>query len=237
MTPSIQLGPCAPLAPLPPHAFPPPQPTPRPASHALLSTRQSTSAFNQPLSLDTFSVTDMRSCMRYMYMCMTCFTCARLACHAPLAFGLAFPEHAPLAPPPLQALSASPASRPTASPRVACPPFDSAARVSVQPAAELRHVQRHGYGPHVLRALRACSAPQHSVGPSPCTRRLRCRSPTPWRLPAHTSRPASHALLSTRQEANSLSDTNKLAIRCAWAGNLAFAFAGYDSSWVSGSCS
>jgi hypothetical protein len=30
-----------------------------PASHALPSTRQYASAFNQPLSFDTFSVTDM----------------------------------------------------------------------------------------------------------------------------------------------------------------------------------
>eukprot|EP00964_Phaeocystis_antarctica_P162674 scaffold137365_cov75-Phaeocystis_antarctica.AAC.1 len=48
--------------------------------------------------------------------------------------------------------------------------------------------------------------------------------------------PASYALLATRQNANSLSAANKLLIRCAWAGNSAFASAGYDSSWVSGSC-
>ena len=35
------------------------RPTPRPASHALLSTRQYASAFNQPLSFDTSKVTDM----------------------------------------------------------------------------------------------------------------------------------------------------------------------------------
>ena len=39
-----------------PHAS---RPTPRPASHALLSTRQEASAFNQPLSFDTSRVTDM----------------------------------------------------------------------------------------------------------------------------------------------------------------------------------
>jgi len=32
---------------------------PRPASHALLSTRQNAHAFNQPLSFDTSKVTDM----------------------------------------------------------------------------------------------------------------------------------------------------------------------------------
>ena len=36
-----------------------PRPTPRPASYALLSTRQYASAFNQPLSFDTSSVTTM----------------------------------------------------------------------------------------------------------------------------------------------------------------------------------
>merc|ERR1711957_556255 len=37
--------------------------------------------------------------------------------------------------------------------------------------------------------------------------------------------------------ANSLSDANKLLIRCAWAGTSAFASAGYGSSWGPGSCS
>jgi len=36
--------------------------------------------------------------------------------------------------------------------------------------------------------------------------------------------------------ANSLSDANKLLIRCAWAGTSAFASAGYGSSWAPGSC-
>merc|ERR1711935_1223353 len=39
------------------------------------------------------------------------------------------------------------------------------------------------------------------------------------------------------QSASSLSGANKLLIRCAWAGNSAFASAGYgSSSWGSGSC-
>ena len=38
-----------------------------------------------------------------------------------------------------------------------CPPFDSAAGGKVQPAAQqLRHLQGHEHGLHVLRALRAC---------------------------------------------------------------------------------
>ena len=36
--------------------------------------------------------------------------------------------------------------------------------------------------------------------------------------------------------ANSLSNANKLLIRCAWAGTSAFASAGYGSSWVLGNC-
>ena len=55
------------------------------------------------------------------------------------------------------------------SPRIACPPFDSAGSVGLQQDAELRHVQRHGHGRNVLRALRAYPGPQPSVGPSPCT--------------------------------------------------------------------
>ena len=44
-------------------------------------------------------------------------------------------------------------------------------------------------------------------------------------------------LPSTRQAANSLSDENKLLIRCAWAGNQAFASAaGIVSGWPPGSC-
>jgi len=34
----------------------------------------------------------------------------------------------------------------------------------------------------------------------------------------------------------SLSDANKLLIRCAWAGTSAFASAGHGSSWGPGSC-
>ena len=45
---------------LPPaHALSRLQPTPRSTSYALLPTRQRASAFNQPLSFDTSSVTDM----------------------------------------------------------------------------------------------------------------------------------------------------------------------------------
>eukprot|EP00964_Phaeocystis_antarctica_P144879 scaffold110757_cov63-Phaeocystis_antarctica.AAC.2 len=45
------------------------------------------------------------------------------------------------------------------SPRVACPPFDSAGREGVQPAAQLRHVQGHANVRDVPGALRACPGP------------------------------------------------------------------------------
>ena len=121
---------------------------------------------------------------------------------------------------------------------IACPSLGSAGRVGVQPAAELRHVQRDEHALHIPRALASrAMAPQRLVWPSPSTRRLRRRSPTPSRLPDRTSPLITHALLSPRQGAHSLSDTNKLAIRCAWADSSALASAGYDSRWVSGSCS
>ena len=40
----------------------------------------------------------------------------------------------------------------------------------------------------------------------------------------------------SRQNTNSLSAANKLLIRCAWAGNSAFASAGYGPSWAPGTC-
>ena len=51
--------------------------------------------------------------------------------------------------------------------------------------------------------------------------------PHPSRLPARTS-PRLIFPLSTRQGKNSLSNANKLLIRCAWAGTSALATAGYQ---------
>ena len=68
--------------------------------------------------------------------------------------------------------------------------------------------------------------------PLPCHR----RSIRPPRVSQLTPCP-SHALLSTWQNANGLSDANKLLIRCAWTGESAFADAGYDEdSRASGRC-
>ena len=57
---SRTLTPCMPLVRCRRTAPSHPRPTPRSASYALLSTRQYASVFNQPLSFDTSSVTDMR---------------------------------------------------------------------------------------------------------------------------------------------------------------------------------
>ena len=58
----------------------------------------------------------------------------------------------------------------------------SAERVRVQPAAELRHVQRHRHAEHVWGALRACPALSlHSLRPPCC---LRHRPPHPTLPPA-----------------------------------------------------
>ena len=70
----------------------------------------------------------------------------------------------PLAPPQPHALP--PPAR--TSSRIVCSPFDSAESGVVQPAADLRHVQRHGYGRHVPSALTALPGPLPLVGPSAC---------------------------------------------------------------------
>ena len=59
------------------------------------------------------------------------------------------------------------------------------------------------------------------------------RHPVSWpRTP-----PSSYAFLSTRQNANKLSDANKLLIRCAWSGSAEFVNR-YGSAWSSlGACS
>ena len=115
-----------------------PTPSRRPARmptapYARLMTRQEASAFNQPLSFDTSSVTylsDMfrvRSAQARPPLPIQALACTLLAPLRPHA----------LAPPGPHAA------------RTLCPPLDSAVRVGVQPAAELRHVQRHIHELHV----------------------------------------------------------------------------------------
>ena len=97
------------------HAPPPPHGLTPPGPHAALSTRQMASSFNQPLSLDTSSVTDMTA-MFYVRSARALPPIRNrvLACT--------------LRVPPPQALPAAP--RPDAA-RVACPPFDSAERYGI----------------------------------------------------------------------------------------------------------
>jgi hypothetical protein len=122
--------------------------------------------------------------------------------------------HVPLAPKPFSPcmplvcrhhITGPPASRlAPLLPRIACPPFDSAARVGLQPATELRHLQRHVHELHVLRALRACPWPPSLLRVAPRACRLSCRHHTTGPPASRLAPlpPASHALPSTRQLAS-----------------------------------
>jgi hypothetical protein len=95
---------------------------------------------------DTSNVTDMR----FMFYVRS------TRALGPQALSWAIPVHASCVPPPPYhhpGPSRLPAR--TSPPRIACPPLDSAARVGLQPAAELRHLQRHDHARHVPGALSA----------------------------------------------------------------------------------
>ena len=151
---------------------------------------QLASAFNQPLSFDVSSVTNVESCPNELCMFNM--------------FGVRSAQY------PVRI----PQSRPA-------------------PLHELLCTAATPQTPSQLLA-RTCSQPTVEPSPERCVPRRRTRHlPRPlWSAP----HPAPYALLSTRQEANSLSNTNKLLIRCAWAGTTAFASAGYGSSWGPGTC-
>ena len=238
----------------PPH---PPtfRPAPRPASYALHPIWQTAYAFNQPLSFDTSSVTDMY-CM--FFVRSSPYPALNLQSSPPL-----HAAHAPRSPaasrlpvlctssrtvcPPFDSRqrastfnqplsfntssvtdmaymffvrsSPSPAPSPQSSPplRAACtavarhlpPPGTlhlaphrmpsvrlSAARVVVQPTAELRHLQRHDHALHVQRALLPVACSQSAVKPCPARRVDRGRPPPPasWYSAPRTT---PHALCST----------------------------------------
>ena len=224
---------------------------------------QRASAFNQPLSFDTSSVTDMS----YMFV-VRCSTCPTPNLQTSPSLHAAFTIHhcrpARHLPPP----GPQPASHRMPSSRL------SAGRVGVQPAAELRHLQRHNHELHVLRALLPAPCPISAVELSPARYMFLVHNLAP---PAITGPGCDHAVIESRkgrvrcgarcgpgerawaggsarvactdtslrisrppfdsrQGADSLSAANKLLIRCTWEGNSAFASAGYDSSWGSGSC-
>ena len=63
-------------------------------------------------------------------------------------------------------------------------PFDSAVRDGVQPAAELRHVQRHKHAGDVFGALRACPASSLHSWALPARAACAAAAPTPCHLPA-----------------------------------------------------
>ena len=148
------------LAPLPPHTTPFFSPACRSSSYASLSTRQYANAFNLPLSLDTSSVSDMA----YMFQ-------VRLARTLPARLDPPSTLLAPLPP------HATPSFRPHAAPFPSYASLlDSAVRGCVQPAAVLRHFQRHLHALHVLCALRACPATTSTVGPS---QRTACAAAAP----------------------------------------------------------
>ena len=98
-----------------------------PAKHALLWSRQNADAFNQPLSFNTSSVPNMQHLL----------SVRSASAHA---------THPPVGPTPrVTEATGLTASRLLAL-RIAlmlCLPLDLAGRVSVQPAAELRHLQLH----------------------------------------------------------------------------------------------
>ena len=148
--------------------------------------RQSASAFNQPLSFDTSSVTNMQH-MFYVRSSL---------CPAPNSAPICSRALSPLHAAPSPAVSRLLAR--TLAPQRACTPSFrfSAVRVGVQPAAELQHLQRQNHERHVLRALLPVSCFQSAVEPSPlhaaCT--AVARRPLASR-PAR--RPAPSALLST----------------------------------------
>ena len=133
--------------------------------------RQGASVFNQPLSFDTSRVTTMHG---MFYVRSSPCSATNLQPRPPL--------HGACASVVRRLLPLGPQLAPHRMPSVRL----SAARVGVQPAAELRHVQRHNHGVHVPGALLPLPFPQSTVEPSPA-RCVRRGCPP---LPA--SRPAAH---------------------------------------------
>jgi len=204
------------LAPLPPRIACP-----------LPSTRQYATAFNQPLSFDTSSVTDMREmffvrsarALGHQALSRATSTCMPLVCH----------HHTP----------GRPASRlAPLPPRIACPLPSTRQGASAfnQPLSFDTFSVTTMYNMFGVRSARAL-APSLELGPVHAD----AAAPYPLsRLPARTSPPIIYTPpFRLRQGAPNkllLSAPNKLLIRCAWAGTAAFASAGYGSSWAPGTC-
>eukprot|EP00964_Phaeocystis_antarctica_P141701 scaffold106778_cov65-Phaeocystis_antarctica.AAC.2 len=115
------------------------------------------------------------------------------------------------------------------------PPFDSRQYASAfnQPLSfDTSSVTYTGGYTGMVHMFDVRFSPFNAHTPACCVRRG--RPPPPSSRP--TPRLAPYAFLPTRQDTFSLSDDNKLLIRCAWAGTSAFASADYGSSWGPGSC-
>eukprot|EP00964_Phaeocystis_antarctica_P163626 scaffold140127_cov247-Phaeocystis_antarctica.AAC.2 len=178
---------------------------PLPASHARLLTRQRAYEFNQSLSFDTSMVTDMSR--------MFFVRSARAL--APTALSRSIPVRA-------DCVATTPNAFTPPGPYTSsrCAPFDSAGRVCVRPAAQLRHVQRHDHGRHVRRALRACPGPHSLESGPPHACRYRRRHPTPPRLPGRPTRMPAFRLGSPRGRSNCRSASTHPRSRtwaaCSW---------------------
>ena len=105
-------------------------------------TRQDATAFNQPLTFDTSSVTDMSQMFNVGPP-------PPHACRAKCPVGSSVHTLRAPPPPPHTFAFAPPTPRVALLMRLECA---SAASVGVQPAAELRHVRRHGRASHVSGA-------------------------------------------------------------------------------------
>ena len=115
---------------------------------ALHSTRQVALSFNQPVTFDTSKVKATAGM----------FLVRSTRDQAPSLYSRGPPPvHAPCA----AVTPCTPVSHATPLTPYRMPsPFDSAASVSVQPAAVLRHVQGHRHVRHVSGALRSCPGPR-----------------------------------------------------------------------------
>ena len=157
-----------------------------PASHALLSTRQFAYAFNQPLSFDTSSVTNMNS----MFAVRSAWTPPHTLLSPPLLQSLSFPAPSP----PVSAPS-PPTTRPA--PRIAlrtpsrshpAPHLSSHALLSTRQTA-IKFNQPLSFDTSSVMTTNGMFSVRSPRVPSP--------QPSIWPAP----RPSSHALLSTRQRA------------------------------------
>ena len=155
-----------------------------------LDSRQDADAFNQPLSFDTSSVTDMDGMFAVRFrLCAFC-PHSRAGPHTRTPRALLIRPS--LCVPHLRATRVVPLS--------AAPFGLSAGCACFQPAAERKHLQRHRHEPHVLCALPPTpSAPTPELGHTRTLRALLIRPSLRATSPCHTRRPSVDCPLWTRQ--------------------------------------